>query len=62
MFVGKAVNLEIELEGRYTRGMSVVDQGRVTERPINACYLTGLDADAYFDLVTESIRRCSCPV
>ena len=61
MFVGKAVNLEIELVGRYTRGMSVVDHGRVTERPINACYLTGLDADAYFALVTESIRRCSCP-
>jgi purine nucleosidase len=61
LFVGKAVNLEIELEGRYTRGMSVVDYGRVTERPINAVYVSSLDAEGYFKLVTESIRRCSCP-
>jgi inosine-uridine nucleoside N-ribohydrolase len=48
-------NVEIELESELTRGRTVVDLWRRTERPPNAHVGVDLDAGAFFDLLVERI-------
>jgi inosine-uridine nucleoside N-ribohydrolase len=48
-------NVEVELESELTRGRTVVDLWRRTERPPNAHVGVDLDADAFFDLLVERI-------
>lgn len=55
LFSGRRVNVEIETEGRLTRGMTVVDWWGVTGRPANALFLRGLDRDGLFRLLSNRL-------
>ena len=57
MFVARHINVEIELSGTYTTGMTVADWWGVSKRPANVTYVRDLDADAFFSLLTERIGR-----
>ncbi|MDJ0994301.1 MAG: nucleoside hydrolase [Dinoroseobacter sp.] len=57
MFSGRHVNVEIETKSNLTRGMTVADWWRVTDRTPNAMFMGHLDADRFFDLLTERIAR-----
>lgn len=57
LFSGREINVEIETASPLTRGMSVADWWRVTDRPANALFLRDLDADGFFDLLTERLSR-----
>lgn len=57
LFSGRHVNVEIETESELTRGMTVADWWRVTDRSVNATFMGDLDATRYFDLLSERIAR-----
>lgn len=57
IFSGRRINVEIETEGRFTRGMTVADWWGVSGRPANALFIRDLDAPRFFDLLTERIGR-----
>jgi len=57
LFSGRRVNVEIETEGRWTRGMTVADWWGATGREPNALFIRDLDRDALFDLLTDRISR-----
>ena len=57
LFSGRHINVEIETESELTRGMTVADWWRVTDRPANATFMGDLDANGYFDLLSERIAR-----
>lgn len=57
LFSGRHINVEIETEGRFTRGMTVADWWRVTDRHPNATFMGDSDADGFFSLLTERIAR-----
>ena len=40
-----------------TVGMTVVDWWQVTKRPHNALVMRDVDADGFFDLLTERLAR-----
>lgn len=55
LFSGRRVNVEIETEGRLTRGMTVVDWWGVTGRPPNALFIREVDRDGLFRLLSTRI-------
>ncbi len=57
LFSGREINVEIETTGQYTTGMTVADWWRVSGRPANALFLRDLDAEGFFSLLTERLRR-----
>ncbi|HXW23453.1 MAG TPA: nucleoside hydrolase [Xanthobacteraceae bacterium] len=57
MFRGRDVNVEIATADPLTLGMTVVDWRGVTGRPPNVNYMTEVEADAYYRLLTERIAR-----
>jgi purine nucleosidase len=57
LFSGRHCNVEIEVESELTVGMTVVDWWRVTQRPANAMFTRDVDADGFFDLLTERVSR-----
>ncbi|MFN6977043.1 MAG: nucleoside hydrolase [Gemmobacter sp.] len=57
LFTGREINVEIELAGEFTRGMTVADWWRVSGRPANALFLGGVDTAGYFALLTERLAR-----
>ena len=57
MFTGRHVNVEIETGSELTLGMTVADWWGVTNRPKNAMFMGGIDADGYFALLTERLAR-----
>jgi purine nucleosidase len=57
LFQGRRINVEIEIEGRLTTGMTVADWWCVTDRPANALFIRHLDRDGLFDLLTERLAR-----
>lgn len=57
LFSGRHVNVEIEVDGRYTTGMTVADWWRVSGRPANAMFMGDVDADGFYALLTERIGR-----
>ncbi|MBL3586132.1 nucleoside hydrolase [Rhodovulum sulfidophilum] len=57
LFRGRHVNVEIETEGRFTRGMTVADWWGVSGRAPNATFMSDLDADGFFGLLTERLAR-----
>jgi purine nucleosidase len=57
LFAGRHVNVEIETQSDLTRGMTVADWWRVTDRAPNAMFMGDLDADGFFALLTERIGR-----
>lgn len=57
LFTGRHVNVEIETQSELTLGMTVADWWRVTDRPANAMFLGGVDADGFYALLTERLGR-----
>ncbi|MFL2786447.1 MAG: nucleoside hydrolase [Paracoccaceae bacterium] len=57
LFSGRHINVEIETSSELTRGMSVADWWRVTDRPANATFIGDLDADGFFDLLTSRLSQ-----
>jgi purine nucleosidase len=57
LFSGREVNVEIEVDSPLTRGMTVADWWGVTDRAPNALFLGDVDADGFFALLTERLRR-----
>jgi len=57
LFTGRHINVEIETRSDLTRGMTVADWWRVTDRAPNAMFMGDLDADGFFALLTERIAR-----
>lgn len=50
----------VETEGAHTRGMTVIDQRRLLDRPAPTCdRLTSLDADTAWSIVVDSIAHFS---
>lgn len=57
LFSGRHINVEIETGSELTLGMTVADWWRVTDRPANATFMGSVDADGFFDLLTERLAR-----
>ncbi|NDV00861.1 nucleoside hydrolase [Pseudoroseicyclus tamaricis] len=57
LFSGREVNVEIETLSELTRGMTVADWWGVTDRKKNALFLGDVDADGFFELLTERLAR-----
>ena len=57
LFKGRDCNVEIETKSELTMGMTVVDWWRVTGREPNARVMREVDADGFFDLLTERLAR-----
>lgn len=57
LFAGRECNVEIEVNSELTLGMTVVDWWRVTKKPANALVLKDIDAQGFFDLLTERVAR-----
>jgi len=57
LFSGRFINVEIECDSDLTRGMTVADWWGVTDRAPNATFMGDVDADGFFDLLTERIAR-----
>ena len=55
LFSGRYINVEIETQSELTMGMTVADWWRVTARTPNALFIGDLDADGFFDLLTERL-------
>ncbi|MDE2792871.1 MAG: nucleoside hydrolase [Paracoccaceae bacterium] len=57
LFAGRFVNLEVETGSELTRGMTVADWWRRTDRQPNATFMREIDAEGYFRLLAERIAR-----
>lgn len=55
IFNGRPCNVEIETASPLTMGMTVVDWWQVSSRPHNALVIGDLDADRFFELITERL-------
>jgi purine nucleosidase len=55
MFSGRRINVEIETRSPLTRGMTVADWWRVTDRAPNAHFIGDVEADRFFALLTDRI-------
>jgi len=56
LFEGKLCNVEIETGSPLTRGHTAVDFWGVTGRPRNANWLYKVDADGFFELLTDRLK------
>jgi purine nucleosidase len=57
LFSGRFINVEIETQSKLTRGMTVADWWGVTDRAKNTTFMGDVDADGFFELLTERVRR-----
>ncbi len=57
LFTGRHINVEIETGSALTLGMTVADWWRVTDRAPNAMFMGDIDAQGFFDLLTERLAR-----
>lgn len=57
LFEGRHINVEIETVSALTRGMTVADWWRVTDRAANAMFMGGVDAEGFYALLTERLAR-----
>ncbi len=57
LFEGKACNVCVETQSELTLGHTAVDFWHVTDRPINTNWIYGVDADGYYELITERLAR-----
>ena len=57
LFTGRHINVEMELEGRHTTGMTVADWWRVSGRGANALFMGGVDDAGFYALLTERLAR-----
>jgi inosine-uridine nucleoside N-ribohydrolase len=60
LFTRSFSHVAVETAGQHTRGMTVIDQRTLIERPEPNCdRLTGVDSDAAWGVVTEAIAHFS---
>lgn len=57
LFSGRHVNVEVETSSHLTLGMTVADWWRVSGRAPNAMFMGDIDANSFFDLLTERLAR-----
>ncbi len=57
LFSGRHINVEIETQSELTLGMTVADWWRVTDRTPNAMFMGDVDAQGFFNLLTERLAR-----
>ena len=57
LFKGRKINVTIETASELTLGMTVADYWRITDRPKNVHFVRSVDADGFYDLLTERLGR-----
>lgn len=57
LFTGKACNLSVETRSELTMGHTAVDFWRVTDRPRNINWIYAVDADGFYNLLTDRLDR-----
>ena len=57
LFTGRHINVEIEVQSELTMGMTVADWWGVSGRQANAMFMGGVDADGFFQLLTNRLAR-----
>jgi purine nucleosidase len=57
LFAGRQINVMVETRSELTRGMTVADYWRVTDRPRNVHFLRDIDADGFFALLTDRLAH-----
>lgn len=57
LFEGRQINVSIEVQSELTRGMTVADFWQITDRPKNAFFLSAVDAEGFYELLTERLAR-----
>jgi purine nucleosidase len=57
LFEGKDCNVSIETQSELTLGHTAVDFWHVTERPVNVHWIYAVDADGFYELLTERLAR-----
>lgn len=57
LYDGREVNVAIETQSPLTTGMTVVDWWSVTDRPTNAHFMFNVDADRFYNLLTERLAQ-----
>jgi len=55
IFDGKLCNVSVETESELTMGHTAVDFWHVTDRPKNSNWIYGVDADAFYELLTSRL-------
>jgi purine nucleosidase len=56
LFTSREVNVVVECESELTMGMTVIDWWKVTNRPANAIVCRGINAEGFFNLLSERIE------
>ena len=57
LFEGKMCNISVETRSELTLGHTAIDFWHVTDRPINANWIYAVDADGFYDFLTERLAR-----
>ena len=57
IFEGRRINVMVETASELTVGMTVADYWGVTDRPANCTYLRAADANRFYALLTERLKR-----
>lgn len=57
LFTGKDCNISVETQSELTMGHTAVDFWHVTDRPVNATWIHGVDAPGFYDLLIERLAR-----
>jgi purine nucleosidase len=57
LYEGRQVNVTVETQSRLTVGMTVVDWWGVTGRKPNVRFMNAVNADGFYDLLTERLAR-----
>ncbi len=57
LFSGREVNVSVETESRLCMGATVVDWWRATRREPNCVVMSEVDADGFYTLLVDRIRR-----
>ncbi|WEX09561.1 nucleoside hydrolase [Chelativorans sp. AA-79] len=57
LFRGRRCNVSVETASPLTRGMTVIDWWRITDRPVNAHVMRDIDHEAFFELLVERLAR-----
>jgi purine nucleosidase len=55
IFIGRQINVSVELAGSLTSGMTVADWWQITDRPRNVFYVRDGDSNAYYGLLTAAL-------
>lgn len=57
LFTGKACNVAVETQSELTMGHTAVDFWHVTDRPVNTNWIYEVDAEGFYELLTDRLAR-----